>query len=223
MTPRNTCDNPINTIELMHNCAVVRDGDVYYKCFDQEFPLLDLTRDLLCRYSYYTYEEVHSEPDDLSGLLRDNLQFAPAEDIDGLIAAFYFVLIGAAENRQLLKLYETVGLPTTSEPKVLQQCIDTYGVDKQVDQTIEEMSELTKAFLKYRRKEYQNDGKNVNPTSDGTDLDKARVDILEETADVIVMLMQIIMIYGGRDEVQKNIDQKVERQKKRLEGSSDSE
>lgn len=54
----------------------------------------------------------------------------------------------------------------------------------------------------------------------------ARENILEEVADVIIMLTQLIMIYGGRDLVQETIENKVDRQIKRLantEGETGSE
>ena len=81
---------------------------------------------------------------------------------------------------------------------------------------VEEMSELTKALLKYRRKEAQG----------SKDLEAARENILEEVADVIIMLTQLIMIYGGRDLVKETIENKVDRQIKRLanaEGETGSE
>ena len=151
-----------------------------------------------------------------------HLQFKPEEDIDGFVAIFYMVLVGMAENRERLKIYETTGLPTTAYPEVLQECIDIYGADKQIDQAIEEMSELIKALLKHRRKTIQLEGGNVNPTPD-TDLVKARTDILEETADVIIMLTQIIMIFGDRDFVERIIESKVDRQKKCLRKETDGQ
>lgn len=143
--------------------------------------------------------------------MYDDLQFKPEEDIDSFIAAFYMALVGMAESRERLKIYETTGLPTTAYPEVLQECIDTYGADKQIDQTIKELSELTKALLKHRHL----DGENVNPTS-ATDLVKARTDILERTADVIIMLTQIIMIFGDRDFIERIIESKVYRQRRAL-------
>ena len=160
------------------------------------------------------------EDDAFSSKMYDDLQFKPEEDIDGFVAIFYMVLVGMAENRERLKIYETTGLPTTAYPEVLQECIDTYGADKQIDQAIEEMSELIKALLKHRRKAIQLEGGNVNPTPD-TDL--ARSDILEETADVIIMLIQIIMIFGGRDFVERTIESKVDRQKKHLRKGTDGQ
>jgi NTP pyrophosphatase (non-canonical NTP hydrolase) len=213
-------DNPSNFLALMHNCVFIKDGDVWYRDFEREIPLMELARNLNKAYSDSDASAVNDEA--FSDEMYDDLQFKLEEDIDSFIATFYMALIGMAENRERLKIYETTGLPTTGHPEVLQECIDTYGADKQIDQTIEEMSELTKALLKHRRKAIQLEGGNVNPTP-GTDLTKARADILEETADVIIMLTQIIMIFGGRDFVERTIESKVDRQKKHLRKGTDGQ
>ena len=63
--------------------------------------------------------------------------------------------------------------------QILQSAIDTYGPEHQVDMAIEEMAELIKALLKMRRP------------------DKASLtDVLEEIADVQIMLDQLRLIYG---------------------------
>ena len=63
--------------------------------------------------------------------------------------------------------------------EILQSAIDTYGPEHQVDMAIEEMAELIKALLKMRRP------------------DKASwADVLEEIADVQIMLDQLRLIYG---------------------------
>lgn len=213
-------DNPSNFLTLMHNCVFIKDGDVWYRDFEREIPLVEFARKL--NKAYGDSEASAMEDDAFSSKMYGDLQFKPEEDIDGFVAIFYMVLVGMAENRERLKIYETTGLPTTAYPEVLQECIDTYGADKQIDQMIEEMSELTKALLKHRRKAIQLEGGNVNPTPD-TDLAKARADILEETADVIIMLTQIIMIFGGRDFVERTIESKVYRQKKRLRKETDGQ
>lgn len=59
--------------------------------------------------------------------------------------------------------------------KIYNQALDTWGHDAQMDMVIEEMSELTKAILKYRRKPHK---------------DRA-MDVAEELADVIIMLRQL--------------------------------
>lgn len=213
-------NNPSGILALMRNCAFIKDHDVWYRDFEREIPLMELARNLHKAYGNSEASAMNDEA--LNDKMYDDSQFKPEEDIDSFIATFYMVLIGMAENRERLKIYETTGLPTTAYPEVLQKCIDTCGADKQIDQTIEEMSELTKALLKHRRKAIQLEGGNVNPTPD-TDLVKARTDILEETADVIIMLTQIIMIFGGRDFVERIIESKVDRQKKRLRKETDGQ
>jgi NTP pyrophosphatase (non-canonical NTP hydrolase) len=66
------------------------------------------------------------------------------------------------------------------------RAINTYGEQPQVDTCIEEMSELTKAILKYRRAE----NKNKNEAEYLED------DIIEEIADVQIMLDQMRIIFG---------------------------
>ena len=66
------------------------------------------------------------------------------------------------------------------------RAILTYGTQMQGDMCIEEMSELTKAILKYRRAE----NKNKNEAEYLED------DIIEEIADVQIMLDQMRIIFG---------------------------
>ena len=72
--------------------------------------------------------------------------------------------------------------------------LNRYGFDKQCDVAIEEMAELTKAIIKYRRygefHEYS--------------------DICEEVADVIIMAEQIVMSVG-EEVVAEYIDRKIKR------------
>lgn len=100
---------------------------------------------------------------------------------------------------------------------VFRRCICEYGAQPQIDMCIEEMSELTKALLKYRRKFALTRGENVNPTNGDTDLFKARTDIIDELADVRIMCRQMELLFQAEDEVERRIDFKVDRQLKRLE------
>ena len=95
----------------------------------------------------------------------------------------------------------TEGLPSTDRTEILERAVKTYGKMPQVDMVIEEMSELTKALLKDRR-------------AHGNEA--TRAGIVEETADVIIMLHQLGIIYGDAGEVQTVIEEKVERMEKRL-------
>lgn len=65
------------------------------------------------------------------------------------------------------------------EENILLQAIVEYGAEAQTDMMIEEMSELTKALLKHRRKESEETLDNI----------------LEEIADVQIMLDQMKLIH----------------------------
>ena len=78
--------------------------------------------------------------------------------------------------------------------------INTYGTRSQEDIAIEELSELQKAILKHRR----NSSK------------ESRKEIIDEIADVSVMLEQFKIIYSCNKEVDERVDYKIERQIKRI-------
>jgi NTP pyrophosphatase (non-canonical NTP hydrolase) len=73
----------------------------------------------------------------------------------------------------------------TSVNEVYYDAIEKYGIEAQVDVAIEEMSELTKALLKYRRVE----NKNIHTQ------EEPYFNLLEEIADVQIMLEQLRIIY----------------------------
>lgn len=78
--------------------------------------------------------------------------------------------------------------------------IQHYGRDSQMDKAIEEMSELTKAICDFKREE----------TVQNT------VNVIEETADVWIMVAQMMIIFGA-GEVDNMIDVKLGRLKERME------
>lgn len=102
--------------------------------------------------------------------------------------------------------------------EVYRRCISEYGGHSQVDMIIEEMSELTKALLKYRRKYALANGEKVTPVSGDLDLNKARMDIIDELADVRIMCRIMEILYQAEDEVERRIDFKVDRQIRRFGG-----
>ncbi len=87
---------------------------------------------------------------------------------------------------------------------VLKRCICKYSAPAQVDMCIEEMSELTKALLKYRRKS-------------GLAKDKSRDDIIDELAGVKIMCRQMELLFQAEDAVERRMDFKINRQIGRLE------
>lgn len=86
------------------------------------------------------------------------------------------------------------------EENILLQAIVEYGAEAQTDMMIEEMSELTKALLKHRRKESE----------------KTLYNILEEIADVQIMLDQMKLIHDDGKATDKYRDVKLLRLAARL-------
>ena len=87
----------------------------------------------------------------------------------------------------------------------IKKIISTYDQSSRADLAIEEMAELQKALLKYRR-------------ADRPELQALRMkDITEEIADVQIMLDQLIEVYDCRDSVDRMIEYKIERQLKCIE------
>ena len=69
--------------------------------------------------------------------------------------------------------------------ELYQAALDRWGVDAQLDQAVEECSELIKAICKYKRDPYS---------------ENAIAGIREEAADVSIMLEQLALITGPFDE-----------------------
>ena len=89
---------------------------------------------------------------------------------------------------------------------VLKEAIETFGISAQVDMAIEEMSELTKALCKERRIRLQFQPEHT----------KAQANVIEEIADVAIMLEQLLIIFDKDNEIQKEVDYKIDRLEQRL-------
>jgi len=83
--------------------------------------------------------------------------------------------------------------------EIFKKAIDTWGTHAQLLMMLEEMSELQKEILKNI-----NRGKNNIP------------EIIDETADVEIMLEQLKYIYGIHQAVADHIPEKIEKIKARL-------
>lgn len=86
--------------------------------------------------------------------------------------------------------------------KVYEEALSKWGGHNQLVVAIEEMSELQKEICKYFRKEWNDQ------------------DLIEEVADVSIMLEQIILMFDIEDDVQKVIQEKIHRLKRRLGGET---
>ena len=78
--------------------------------------------------------------------------------------------------------------------------INTYGTKNQEDKAIEELAELQQAILKHRE-------------CNNCETEKS---IIDEIADVSIMLEQLKIIYSCHKEVEERIDYKIDRQIKRI-------
>lgn len=196
--------------ELAHNFVFIKDKEAWYRDFEREISVRDLVREIYRKH--VTTEDAEELADDeVFDDVMLEAGYYGTDNMEGVCSILYTALWGMADVREWLKAYETHGLPTTMQPEVLQNAVDTYGKEAQVDVAIEEMSELIKALLKNRRAEH---------SPEAWDYEKTRQNIFEEIADVVIMLTQLLMIFGGRDAVQKAIDAKVERLSTRLTGAA---
>ena len=87
---------------------------------------------------------------------------------------------------------------------IMQQAIETYGVQAQCDVAVEEMAELTKAIMKIRR--VADDYEKTQPALDN---------LLEEIADVDIMVDQLKIMWGPK-QVEEYRRKKLERLERRL-------
>ena len=91
---------------------------------------------------------------------------------------------------------------TEKEIQVMQTCLDHWGLEAQVGQTVEECAELIVALQKY-----------INRTPQPGTVDN----ILDEIADLEMMLAQMRLVLGFDDDtLRKRIERKFERLNKYL-------
>ena len=206
MKYRRICENTqdMSAWELSHNHLFVKNGDAWYRDFERELPVRELTREICKKHGSPADADTLND-EGFDDAMYDNLQFG-TDELEGVFALLYMTMTGMAEVREWLKEYMRSGLPTIKKPEVLKAAISTYGKEAQVDMAIEEMSELTKALLKYRR------SKNTT----GIEYGKLRSNIIEEAADVLIMVVQILIMYDKDGECQAEVDYKVNRLYERL-------
>ena len=108
------------------------------------------------------------------------------------------------EAAERLNRYANAGKMVPDDERIMQQAIETYGVQAQCDVAIEEMAELTKAITKIRR--VANDYEKTQP---------ALENLLEEIADVDIMVEQMKIMWGQK-QVEEYRKKKLERLDRRL-------
>lgn len=92
--------------ELAHNANYAKDGEAWYRDYDQDISLRNFMRKTMKGFG----EKRYLEDDELDFELIDNLQYNPVSNIDGLIALLYRSMWAAADLRENLKDYEDTGL-----------------------------------------------------------------------------------------------------------------
>ena len=90
-------------------------------------------------------------------------------------------------------------IPYEVRKLVYEKAIDHYGVDCQIWKAVEEMSELTKELAK---------------TQTSTDTDRDR--LVDEIADVTVMVEQLSLIIDANEDVRNRMDYKIQRLAQRM-------
>ena len=108
---------------------------------------------------------------------------------------------------------------STYYPKI-QKIAGTYGYDAQSRQCIEEMAELTQAINKFWRKDLKCGQLTTLEVPIGS---PQELSIVEEIADVEICLAQMKYLLAIREEdINKVIEQKLERQLERIEKCTNS-
>jgi len=154
MEIRRICDDTadMGMWELAHNLVFIKDGEAWYRDFQREMPARDLVREIIRKHDPgEDRRELAEEDNDTFDEIMLEAGYFGTDELEGVFSILYTLMFGMAEVREWLKAYETHGLPTTMRPEVLEQAVNTWGKEAQVDMAIEEMSELTKALLKERR------------------------------------------------------------------------
>lgn len=90
--------------------------------------------------------------------------------------------------------------------QVIREMLAKFGEDSQIDVAIEEMSELIKELVKYKRSKIHFREKKAS----------SREHVIEEIADVVFMLEYLIEIFDiDLNDLQKTITEKAQRTKER--------
>lgn len=120
---------------------------------------------------------------------------------DGALIYYYLAYVGYGGVRPALYLKSDISVSLdgndestieVSEEELYKAAVQKFGERAQILVAIEEMSELTKALLKYIRHEDFNQG----------DYDDIVESIAEERADVSIMLNQLAVIFGKNEDAE---------------------
>lgn len=213
---RMTTDSPIGNYERACNLFYVEERETWVRDGDQkagkpDTRLYDHIRSVIKNTGAEI--PVNITDAELDEELYD-LLFDGTGSLEGLIAHYYTAAAFFSELRAYLKCYEDSGMPRIDPDgrKTIDAAIIEYGKNAQMDMAVEEMAELTKAICKRKR-----------TGATGPEAVAARENLLEEIADVFIMLVQLVRMFDGAEEIQHTVDEKMCRLKNRIERGRTSE
>lgn len=108
MMKRLTTDKPAKEMgmyELAHNCMFIKDGEAWFRDFDQEISLRNMIRLIIKEYTQ-EYDDQFDDDEFLDEILLENLQYPVGSGMDSFIAIFNMLAWSHAELRERLKHYE---------------------------------------------------------------------------------------------------------------------
>ncbi len=95
--------------ELAHNCMFVKEGEAWYRDFENEISLRNMIREIIKQYEG-EYDEQLDDDELLDGVLFDNLQYPIGSNMSAFIAIFNMIAWSHADLRESLKKYEDTGM-----------------------------------------------------------------------------------------------------------------
>lgn len=104
--------------------------------------------------------------------------------------------------------------------EVIEKIANCYGYEAQSRQCIEEMAELTQAINKYWRKTLECGKYDYNPWDGFMTKSEQYSNLVEEIADVEIMIEEMKYLLSCEKEVDYLIEQKLNRQLERIEEHS---
>lgn len=114
------------------------------------------------------------------------------------------------EDLDKAKWYQNKGLELAKNSGK-NRIAEHFGLEPQMQQLIEEMAELTQAICKHKRKKGEG-----QPLSDAIAARHVEENLIEELADVKLVLEQVIFLLRAESDVQKVVNQKIERTLERI-------
>lgn len=204
--------------DLAHNCMFIKNGSAWYRNFIEEMPLHDLMRTLIKHHvpkdseivEEMNVEELCEYITEIYGGYLDSW-----ESIEFVLATFYHMAWGFAEVREELKEYQEEQIEQQEIEDGIEEIADYYGIDNQIDKTIEECAGLIQALSKLKNRKYDESKGMLNPIP--------IFDVIGKMADVRIMQKKLMHLLDCADDVKETMEYKIKRQLKRVQEEKESE